>query len=353
MRKKRVREPDKLRSLDLCFGNPAFLAPYWDEVNLVLPKHGDLAYQHGCGLEPLKKVIRMLHLAVGNVLDPWGYEVVVGNGATQILQAAVHAYSKLGRDLDLVYARPPFFQRFPRLTQMAATSAEWFHRNPTTIHPEDLIEIVTVPNNPDGSRDNGGLPFVQRKIHDLCYFWPQYGEVYPVSEELMVFSLSKATGHASTRIGWALVKHPLIADHMRDFIEHQTSDVSVDSQLRAFVVIEDQVLKASGKQDTVFSYGRAVLRERWARLQPIIDHLGFEVPNREGMFLWGRFRDKKDYAERFLRMEHSVSTFDGEWFGLDGKEWFRANVGCSQADFDEFVRRLSPGRTGSASRPSG
>lgn len=68
------------------------------------------------------------------------------------------------------------------------------------------IEIVTSPNNPDGTirhsvvNQKGG-----KLIHDLAYYWPQYTAItHPANHDIMLFTFSKCTGHAGTRIGLAI-----------------------------------------------------------------------------------------------------------------------------------------------------
>lgn len=68
---------------------------------------------------------------------------------------------------------------------------------------EPYVEIVTSPNNPDGllreavvNRDRGIL------IHDLAYYWPQYAPISsPADHDIMLFTVSKSTGHAGSRLG--------------------------------------------------------------------------------------------------------------------------------------------------------
>lgn len=65
------------------------------------------------------------------------------------------------------------------------------------------IEVINSPNNPDGSlresvvkREGGKL------IHDLAYYWPHYTPITAAADhDIMLFTLSKATGHAGSRIG--------------------------------------------------------------------------------------------------------------------------------------------------------
>jgi hypothetical protein len=67
----------------------------------------------------------------------------------------------------------------------------------------NFIEFVTSPNNPDGQLKKAVLqgPFA-KQIHDLAYYWPHYTPIpSPVDEDLMLFTLSKLTGHAGSRFG--------------------------------------------------------------------------------------------------------------------------------------------------------
>lgn len=73
------------------------------------------------------------------------------------------------------------------------------------------IEVVTSPNNPDGyfreavvNRPGGTL------VRDLAYYWPQYTPITaPADDDLMLFTVSKSTGHAGTRIGYTSFFHTL------------------------------------------------------------------------------------------------------------------------------------------------
>lgn len=66
-----------------------------------------------------------------------------------------------------------------------------------------LIELVTSPNNPDGQLKKAVLRGQYVKtIHDLAYYWPHYTPILePADEDLMIFTISKLTGHAGSRFG--------------------------------------------------------------------------------------------------------------------------------------------------------
>ncbi len=83
-----------------------------------------------------------------------------------------------------------------------------------------FIEVVTSPSNPEGSicqavlqhREGGAAGGGPQQgsssstssstIHDLAYYWPQYTPITaPADNPLMLFTFSKITGHAGTRLG--------------------------------------------------------------------------------------------------------------------------------------------------------
>jgi len=65
------------------------------------------------------------------------------------------------------------------------------------------IELITSPNNPNGiirepvvSGDLGKL------IYYLAYYWPQYTAITsPANHDVMLFTISKYTGHVGSRTG--------------------------------------------------------------------------------------------------------------------------------------------------------
>ena len=70
---------------------------------------------------------------------------------------------------------------------------------------KSYIEFVTSPGNPDGMTHT---PVVKLKgragavIYDLAYYWPQYTPIpHAADHDIMLFTLSKSTGYAGTRIG--------------------------------------------------------------------------------------------------------------------------------------------------------
>lgn len=65
------------------------------------------------------------------------------------------------------------------------------------------IEVVTSPNNPDGTIREAVVNLGEGKlVYDLAYYWPQYTPItHPLDHDIMLFTFSKCTGHAGSRIG--------------------------------------------------------------------------------------------------------------------------------------------------------
>lgn len=312
-----------MSKLDMSWGSPAFLIPYWDSTPI---KTDDVkkpqGYQFG-SRQQLKSLIIDLHKMVGNA-NVDDKHVVIGGGATQIILGLFNVLKLKNSDYDAgkkivsAWAEPPHFSRFPILANFAGL--EWKK-------DKNSLTICTIPNNPDGLFST----YAKCNILDLTYMWPQYtSKMKKYNHPAMVFSLSKATGHASTRIGWAIIKDKDIAVALEQYIELSTSGLSLDSQIKAEKVIESQLKK----DFTVFEDGKKTLESRWE----IINRLNrnkafpFKILNSSGMFLWAEGE-----------CPDSIICLPGE--ALRGeKNQFRLNIGCSDETFAKFIQMFSRGK---------
>lgn len=84
--------------------------------------------------------------------------------------------------------------------QFEGHTSLWENNSDSTLN---LIEFVTSPNNPDGQLNKAVLHAPNVKvIHDHAYYWPQFTAIpAPSDEDIMIFTLSKLTGHAGSRFG--------------------------------------------------------------------------------------------------------------------------------------------------------
>lgn len=302
--------------IDMSWGSPSFLSPYWDIKKI---KTDDIKkpeqYLFG-SRQSLKNSIKDLHLMIGNA-NVENKHIVVGAGATQIILGLLTVLKKelsdpvFGEKVTSAWAPPPHFSRFPVLANFAGL--EWKN-------DKKALSIYTIPNNPDGAFST----YNKCHILDLSYMWPQYTDkIKKYNHPIMVFSLSKATGHASTRIGWAIIKDRKIALALEKYIELSSSGLSIDAQIKAEKVIQSQL-----KEDfTVFEDGKKTLRDRWERVLELKKEnlLPFELLNSSGMFLWAK-------GECPL----GVMGMNGNLLGGQ-KNQFRLNLGCSDETFDSFI----------------
>jgi len=135
--------------------------------------------------------------------------------------------------------------------------------------PDSVLEIVTIPSNPKGAITLPVYPASDSHIYDLSYYWPQFtnNNAKTFKEDLMVFSLSKLTGHASARFGWALVKDPHLATSMSDYILRQNLWISSSSKRRALVLLN--LINNDG--DYFVNSIKNIMRERWDRILDLLN----------------------------------------------------------------------------------
>ncbi len=313
--------------LDLRFGDPAFLQPYWEGFRPeVITGYGlDMGYLESYGSESLKQTIRDLHSKIGNAVAD-GKHVVMGVGASQLVTAAIYALGN--KD---VYAKPPYFSRFEQFSRFSGIGS-----NLSIVKkPPMQTEIITCPNNPTGKQENN--PSCKVVIHDLVYNWPQYTDVVEYDEDIMIFGLAKATGHASTRVGWALVKDKDIADKMQHYIEMSTCGVGVES-----LKMCERILKQSYMipyENTCFKHGKDKLRRRREKLAEVTKSKKFTILNDSGMFVWGKV--KEEDANEFFEKTYGILIVNGSHFGMIGHQYFRINLGCDVDSFISLIDKLS------------
>lgn len=313
--------------LDLSVGEPKL----WEEFySLSLASLQQPSVRYPVPLKELKEQIYKLHEWAGNVSKPRDYEVVIGNGASQVMQAAIASYES--RQFSYVYAKSPYFQRFPAFVQYSGRPFK-FIDDEDMIGKSQTIEIVTLPNNPDNSV-RSYTPNTVSRIYDCSYMWPQYG---PYSDnqikeepEVMVFSAAKAVGLAGYRVGWALVKRGARAEKMNHHIEMQTGGVSDIAQ---DLMID--LLHRKGSE--AISYGTEVLLKRWEIIRETMLHkTSVKLMNTSGMFMWIQTQQGADWLDATL----GVKSAHGEAFGSDIYH-ARINVACSSNEFVYLVDRLT------------
>ncbi|RVW52939.1 Tryptophan aminotransferase-related protein 2 [Vitis vinifera] len=314
-------------------------------------------------LEPefAKQIIR-LHKIVGNAVTD-NYYIVVGTGSTQLFQAALYALSPPNASEPMsVVSAAPFYSSYPSVTDFLKSGLYKWAGDANNFNKDGpYIELVTSPNNPDGSIRQ---PVVNRSgenlVHDFAYYWPQYTPISsPADHDLMLFTVSKATGHAGMRLGWALVKDEEVAKKMTSFIELNTIGVSKDSQQRAakiLQVISDSYEPVGNPKQSgpFFHFSHSMMEERWKALRSAVKQSGLfslpEFPSSFCNFLGQAFGSQPAFAwlkceggiedcGNFLK-KHKILTRNGKHFGAS-PEYVRVSMLDRDESFNLFTKRLS------------
>lgn len=266
---------------DVNSGDPLFLEPFWmqnaaSSATVVAGWHR-MSYafnDHTITSQELEKHIRELHSIVGNAVTEGKY-IVFGTGSTELLNAAVYALSlKNSSSPSRVVVSIPFYPDYELQTEFFATEDYKFYGDTSMLKntsgaSTNVIEFVTSPNNPDGQLKKAVLqgPYA-KTIYDHAYNWPHFTAIpFPADEDLMIFTLSKLTGHAGLRFGWALVKDEAVYKTMFTYTYDNTFGVSKDTQLRALKLIK-VALEDNGR--SIFEFGHGTMRKRWERLTQIL-----------------------------------------------------------------------------------
>ncbi|KAA8546607.1 hypothetical protein F0562_002654 [Nyssa sinensis] len=263
--------------IDADSGNPIFLEPFWMKhaasSAIVVAGWHRMGYEYDDGSlisKELHRQICKLHAVTGNAITDGRY-IIFGAGSTQLLNAAVHALSLNGSSSPAkVVASTPYYPVYRSQTDLFESekykfngdTSSWKNNSDSSMN---FIEFVTSPNNPDGQLKKAVLQGQSvKKIHDLAYYWPHYTPIpVPVDEDLMIFTLSKLTGHAGSRFGWALIKDKVVYERMITYTDLNTYGVARETQLRALKLLK-VVLEGRGRK--MFEFGYKTMKYRWEKL---------------------------------------------------------------------------------------
>ncbi|KAI8528211.1 hypothetical protein RHMOL_Rhmol12G0133000 [Rhododendron molle] len=348
-------------------GDPMMFESYWremgDKCTFEIPGCQSLSYfankNNLCWfLEPeLEEEIKRLHRVVGNAAVE-DHHVVVGTGSTQLIQAALYALSPPDEsEPTSVVSATPYYSCYPEVTDFLRSGLyKWAGDARAFDKDGPYIEFVTSPSNPDGSIREAIVKKGQGKVvHDLAYYWPQYTPITCCAHfDVMLFTASKCTGHAGSRIGWALVKDKDVARKMTKFIEISTIGVSKEAQLRSakiLGVISDSCLHPNS--NNFFEYCQRLMAERWGKLKEVVGRskiftlpeyapeyclFAGEFSEAHPAFAWMKCNKNIEDFEKFLRAQ-KVLARSGRRFGSDPK-FVRVSMLSREEEFEIFLHRL-------------
>ncbi|CAJ1943795.1 unnamed protein product [Sphenostylis stenocarpa] len=358
-------------ALHLHGGDPTMYERFWrqmgDKTTITIPGWQSMSYLSDTSkicwfLEPEfgTEVVR-LHKVVGNAVVEGRY-IVVGTGSSQLILAALYALSSpdAAEPISVVSAAP-YYSSYPSMADYQKSGLYQWAGDAEKFNKEGpYIELVTSPNNPDGYRRQSMVNRSQGLlIHDLAYYWPQYTPISsPSDHDLTLFTVSKSTGHAGMRIGWALVKDKEVAKKMTKFIELNTIGVSKDSQLRAAKVLKavsDSCEEEKQKDgESFFKYSYNLMAQRWKQLREVVEagdmfslpqfspafcNFFGKVTEPQPAFVWLKCEKDVEDCETFLR-GHKIITRSGIQFGASPK-YVRISLLDTDETFIQLIERLS------------
>ncbi|KAK2427956.1 tryptophan aminotransferase-related protein [Trifolium repens] len=276
-----------------------------------------------------------LHHLVGNAVTKDKY-IVVGNGSSQLFQAALFAVSP---SVQMSLITPSMLLLLLLITR--STKMQLMYCIQGCFN--GLVMLLS----------EGKL------IHDLAYYWPQYTPItYEADHDVMLFTFSKCTGHAGSRIGWAIVKDIEVAKKMVTFVQSSSMGVSKESQTRAAkiiaVICDGYQNFKSNESELFFEYSKRLMRERWEKFRGAVEqsmvftvtkypraYCNFtnEISETYPSFAWLKCEDGVENSHNCLR-KLNICAREGERFGADSK-YVRVSMLCMDDEFNEMVKRLS------------
>ncbi|KAF2297512.1 hypothetical protein GH714_024815 [Hevea brasiliensis] len=309
--------------------------------------------------QELEKHIRKLHDAVGNAVTQGRY-IIFGAGSTQLLNAAVHALSPNNASSPAkVVASIPFYPVYQEQTDFFRSVDYRFQgdaslwKNYSETSTDRMIEFVTSPNNPDGQLNEAVLQGQNVKaIYDLAYYWPHFTAIpAPADEDVMIFTLSKLTGHAGSRFGWAVLKDEAIYQRMQSYLTLNTMGVSRESQLRTLQLLK--VVLQGGKD--MFEFGHETMKKRWEilnntismskrfSLQKIESHYCTffqKVREASPAYAWVKCEREEDKDCYAVFQAGNITGRRGSLY-FAGDSYVRLSLIRSQDDFDLLLHKLN------------
>jgi len=228
--------------IDVNSGSPDIFTEYWAQnpmASTVKMTH-HLAYRPLRVWQRLEAAVRAVHRLAGNA-DTEGKYLVFGDGATPLITVAQMA--ERGEETQgtcvasgasgtyqcahaHIWAQKPYYSGYnpvvyPEVLEFVGEQQETAQLdNETTV-----IEFITTPNNPDGDIRERKLTD-RTAVWDLAYYWPMYtamtGPPDVQDDDFQLFTLSKLTGHASARVGWAWVSDKEDWRRMQAYIRKST-----------------------------------------------------------------------------------------------------------------------------------
>ncbi|EMS62345.1 Alliin lyase 1 [Triticum urartu] len=311
-----ARTPDC--TVDADSGDPMFLEPYWmrhaEASAVVVSGWHRMSYRATDGLfqsVELERCIRRLHRAVGNAVAD-DKQIVFATGSMQLINALVYALS------------------------------------PDSNSGSTANVVATTPYYP---------PVVvgSSAILDHAYFWPHFTHIpAPSDADVMLFTTSKLSGHASSRFGWALIRDEKVAKRVNDYIMQNTMGASRDTQLRMLAIFKTILANLHGKED-IFAFGHDVMTAKWRKLSAVVSRSRRislqnippqyctyfdKIREPSPAYAWVKCEREEDSDCSDVLLKAKIITRSGVWNDASSR-YTRISLIKSQDDFDLLLERIT------------
>lgn len=311
-----------MKKINLQIGSPTLFEEFWKDKTLNpvgISYNENTQYADSpswISEEDLEAILRRIFEKKFPFLS--AYKLIIGNGAGQLLQSYLFALSK---EKTKIYIETPAWFDYFRM-------AEYAHME---IVSDPLLvdsELITLVNNPDNTLRKSKTS--KSKGYDACYALQQYSydeTLLPHDGDAYFFSLSKLTGHASNRLGWAFVKDESLYSKISQSIDTLSTGVSRSSQ-----IVGLQCLLAYEMYENEFvTFVQKALTERH---QLLSDYFGELLLSKSG----GMFAYIGISAHEF-EQKYNILGVEGGNF-CDTKTAVRINIACSHEIFNDVIQRI-------------
>ncbi|MCE5318926.1 MAG: aminotransferase class I/II-fold pyridoxal phosphate-dependent enzyme [Parachlamydia sp.] len=303
----------------------------------------------------LEEAIYALHETTAPVQKIRDCYIVIGTGATQIINAALYAVSVINclrheiqtgsvipiTPLYLTQKSPGYFEIKDAIHLLHPNRIFWVDMEKVgTVKSDQLLEYVTTPNNPNGEI-RPTLTNAAYTIHDRVNHWRLFlneddspVNIDTLAEDMIsIFSMSKFLSFSGSRVGYAFVKNEKIMLYMRHYIISVSHGLNSDGQFHCLKALEYLL---DGHLDDFVETTRNRLQARWEELRSIIGNTPLKLLNEQGPAAWIQTPEK---AQNYLlKKYHFIGTYGPEYGSAENH--VRINMLSKTTEFNEFIWRL-------------
>jgi len=180
-------------------------------------------------------------------------------------------------------------------------------------------------------------------VYDLAYYWPCYTTIDKrLDEDIMLFTTSKLSGHAGSRLGWAWIRDPNVAAYLKEYIKIHMKFVPVETQYRILAIWKGILVAGSA----YFQQMKDTLQNRFQGVKQIFDAQA--APQRfsllsaaGGFYLWIQCNFPADLdCQSVFEIEAGISGASGSFFGANSS-FVRFNFALFAFEANLVVQRLT------------